>query len=227
MNLETHMKQQSHNHPSCAGTWAKKTAIRVALGLMIAVGIYYSYQPKPDLPTVLLEVAPWSLVDHNGQDFGSKQLEGKVWVANFFFTRCPTICPELMRKMAHLQQELLKQANTISFVSFSVDPEYDTPRILQKYRLQKQLKGLSDANWIFVTGEKKQLYELVVNQMKLHVGKKQPLQGGSKRFDIGHVAHFILFDQQGRVRGLFDTSQEGLQDLKRKAYALMHANNNS
>ncbi|MEM7589324.1 MAG: SCO family protein [Myxococcota bacterium] len=200
--------------------WTKKTVIGVGLSMVITGGIFYSLcQPKHDLPPILLQVKPWSLIDHNAKAFGSKQLEGKVWIANFFFTRCPTICPELINKMAQLQKNLAHQAQAISFVSFSVDPEHDTPQVLQQYRSQKQLDALP--NWTFVTGGKKQLYELVVQQMKLHVGEKQPLQDGSERFDIGHVAHFVLFDQQGNMRGLFNTTPQGLQDLQRNAHMLI------
>ncbi len=218
------MKQPTHNQQPLARARTKKIALGLGLCAVVMASVYYGLpQPKQQLPPVLLQVGPWSLTDHNEQAFGNKQLEGKVWIANFFFTRCPTICPGLIKKMAQLQQDLADQADAISFVSFSVDPQHDTSQVLQQYRSTKQLDAMPN-NWAFVTGDKKQLYELVVQRMKLHVGEKRPLQDGSQRFDIGHVAHFVLFDQQGNLRGLFDTTTQGLQQLQQAARLLTHHN---
>lgn len=218
------MEQQLQHQPACSRRWLKQAVVGLGAALAMIAGVYHSCRPQVDLPPVLLQVGPWSLTDHNGQQFGSKQLDGKVWVANFFFTRCPTVCPELIKKMAQLRQGLAKQADAISFVSFSVDPEHDTPQVLQQYRSQKQLDELPGGSWTFVTGDKRQLHELVVGQMKLHVGEKEPLQDGSERFDIGHITHVVLFDQKGNLRGLFDISPAGLQTLQHKARALIRHN---
>ncbi len=173
------------------------------------------------IPPTLAEVGTWSLTDHEGRSFGSKHLKGKVWVATFFFTRCPTICPKLMRDTALLRRKLAKMPSA-ALVSFTVDPEHDTPRELARYRakLLQRYPAFKDGDesaapqWTFVTGTRVSLLN-VARRMKLHLGDKQPLPNNSSLYDIGHVAQFALFDHQGNLRGLFPTDKAGRAHIKK------------
>ena len=169
----------------------------------------------------MLSLDSWQLTDHYGNAFGSEQVAGKVWIANFFFTRCPSICPELTRKMDALQKQFQQDSNDLVLLSFSIDPEHDTPYVLQTYQTHKQVNTQKSPPWHFITGSKRDMYSLVVGQMKLHVGKKQGLQDGSGRFDIPHVSHLALFDRQSNLRGLFAIDEQGLGELKQQARMLL------
>ncbi len=158
-------------------------------------------------PPPLLSVGPWSLIDQNEKPFGSADLKGKVVVADFIFTTCPSLCPLLTTRMIDLHRHFDKMGDKVHFISVSVDPEIDTPEVLRQYMKKYQIAA---GNWSFLTGDKKAVHQLVVEQLKLHVGEKE-------NDDINHVAHFILLDQNGDLRGLFPTDPTGLAALERAA----------
>ena len=199
--------------------WVTLCAVSAA-GLVITFHKVRSETVAP-LPPPLAQVGPWSLTGHDGRSFGSQDVEGTVWVANFFFSRCPTICPKLMRDMTLLQQSLAEMSG-VALVSFTVDPDHDTPQELDQYRVKLLQKhpvpeGIDEGSlppWTFVTGTRAQLLD-VAQRMKLHLGEKRPLPSNPNLYDIGHVAQFILFDQQGNLRGLFPTDEKGRAAVKK------------
>ncbi len=169
-------------------------------------------------PPPIQKLQPWSLTDHNGHAFGSEQLKGKVWAADFFFTRCPSICTELTKNMKRLT-EAMERHGDFRFVSFTVDPDHDTPDVLAAYA---QKHGADTDRWTFVTGTKKDLVDLIVGQMKFHVGDKEPIGDLSQAdlYDISHTAKFALFDQNGDLRALFSADDEGMAALSSAARLL-------
>lgn len=154
---------------------------------------------KPKLP-VLGQVQPFSLLDSSDKKFGSKELTGKIWVANFFFTSCGDICPRMTKNMAALNRsfELVKG---ISFVSFSVNPETDSPQILTQYAK----KYTANTNrWHFLTGSREKITEIAVKSFKV----------GSIDEPIFHSAYFSLVDRNGLIRGYYQgTEQEAVNKL--------------
>lgn len=168
-------------------------------------------------PPPMVSPGAWSLIDHEGRPFGSKELEGKVWIADFFFTRCPSICPELTRKMIDVESRF-EGEDGVRFVSFSVDPEHDKPEVLRDYR---QKFRIDDPRWTFVTGSEAEVHRVLVEQMKLHMGEKKPLDPKSELFDISHVSRFALFDQNGDLRALASTDGHGLARLVDAAKLLL------
>ncbi|MEM7494755.1 MAG: SCO family protein [Myxococcota bacterium] len=204
--------------------WAVLSVISVTATVMIWRDI--QAKAAATTPPTLAEVGTWSLTDHEGRSFGGRDLEGKVWVATFFFTRCPTICPKLMRDAALLRRKLARLAETsnVALVSFTVDPEHDTPRelahyrskLLQRYPAFKEGDQGSAPAWTFVTGTRASMLDLV-RRMKLHLGDKHPLPDNPSLYDIGHVAQFALFDRQGNLRGLFPTDKAGRAEIKKVA----------
>lgn len=175
-------------------------------------------------PPPLATIGAWSLVDHNGEPFGSEQLEGKVWVADFFFTRCPSVCPELTRKMKEVQTSLRRVDDNVHYVSFSVDPKHDTPEVLRAYAKKMDI---DTKDWTLVTGDLDQVHALIKKKMFIHIGDKEPLAGAAQKdgqaqlFDISHLAKFALFDQNGDMRATFSTDIEGLGALGNAARLLI------
>jgi protein SCO1/2 len=172
------------------GLWARYgDAIRTAQKSELSLPAYY------DAPT-------FALTDQDGKPFASEQLRGKAWVADFIFTNCPGACPQMTMRMVGLQKSIPNPA--VHFVSFSVDPERDTPEVLKKYALTF---GADPARWHFLTGEKTQMFE-AARGMKLTA---EP--AGVLGPEIAHAEKFLLIDGQGQVRGIYDSKDE--QDIKR------------
>lgn len=160
----------------------------------------------PDPPPKLGQVPEFSLTDQTGETYGSKDLIGKIWVANFIFTRCTTVCPIFSGKMAELQKRTNKASAGLQLVSFSVDPDYDTPEVLAEYS-----KGFS-ANpwyWHFLTGPTKNVREVVVEGMKTLMGDAEEAETPD---DLMHGSHFVLIDPDLHIRGYYQVDDEKTVD---------------
>lgn len=160
-------------------------------------------------PPPMVVVGDWKLTSHEGHHFGSADLKGKVVIANFFFTRCPTICPKLMNDLREVHKRFGSDAKDVHFLSFSVDPEFDQPHVLRDYRKKMSIEA---PNWTLLTGTTSEMIDVVTGKMKLHVGERT-----EDLFDIAHVAEFVLFDQNGDLRGKFSTDPTGLAAIVRSA----------
>ena len=189
------------------GLWARW---REGAGGAGASGAGYDVEPAGghsaagDSLPVLFDAATFSLTDQEGKPFSQDQLRGKVWVADFIFTNCPGACPIMSAKMAHLQKAAPDP--DVHFVSFSVDPERDTPAVLKQYA---QRFEADPARWHFLTGDKDAIFR-TARDMKLTA---EP--AGVLGPQIAHAEKFLLVDGQGRVRGAYDSKDE--QDMKRLA----------
>ncbi len=131
------------------------------------------------------------LVESSGRPVGLKDLQGKVWIADFFFTTCPGPCPRMSARMAELQKALSGQ-EAVRFVSITVDPANDTPQILAEYADRFQARK---DRWFFLTGEKSLIH---------HLAKDGFLVGGVEDVML-HTTRFMLVDQQGQLRGYYDS----------------------
>jgi len=169
-------------------------------------------------PEALVIVKDWTLIDQNNQILGQKDLLGKPSIASFFFISCPTICPKLMQQMKEVYKRFANKEDKINFFSISVDPEQDTPEMLKNYM---QKTGINFPNWYCLTGTPKDVYDVVVNKMKVHVGEKELLEDLDGIYDIPHLAHLALFDKEGNLRGLFKTTNDEMAALVRAANLLM------
>ena len=154
-----------------------------------------------DLP-IYGNVPDFSFTDQNGKEFTSTDLQGNAWIANFIFTRCQGMCPMLSGRMATFQEKLLSP--DIKLVSFSVDPEYDTPQALSEYASRyRAQKG----KWFFLTGSKTEMWNFITNGFSLGVGEATPedLEAGAE--PVMHSGRFVLVDQEGNIRGYYDSSE--------------------
>lgn len=150
-------------------------------------------------------VADFSLVNQNGEMVTEKDYENKIYIADFFFTTCPTICPIMTQNMADIQERLAND-DEVLLLSHSVTPEIDSVAQLKKYAMEK---GVDDAKWNLVTGDKKQIYELA---RKSYMVVKTDGDGGP--FDMIHTENFVLVDKKRQVRGYYDgTKAEDMDKL--------------
>ena len=165
-------------------------------------------------PPPIASLGDWELKDHRGQAIGSETLRGQVWVASVFFSRCPSICPPQQAAFSnilrHTDDLRHPDKSPIRLVSFSVDPEYDTPEVLAAYAKKN---GWDNQLWDFVSGSEADLKALLVQRMFLEVGEKMPLPGDAELFDISHASRFVLVDQNGDVRGYWTTDELGRGNL--------------
>jgi protein SCO1 len=142
-------------------------------------------------------VPSFQLINQNGQPFGSPQLTGKIWIADFIYTTCPGPCPMISSRMSELQKPLEK--TDVHLVSFSVDPEKDTPQVLRGYAEKLQA---DPARWDFLTGPKSAIYKLS------HEGFKLAVSDGSGEQGIPvHSTRMVLVDRGGKIRGYYDATE--------------------
>ncbi len=166
----------------------------------------------PGRPELAIPLPSFSLVDQDDRVVTTTDLRGRVWIASFIFTRCPSVCPRLTTRMAALVKETA-DVKGLSFVSISVDPENDTPAVLRVYG---ERYGADFARWRFLTGDQKTLEATVVQGFKMALG----------RDDAGAIVHaerFVLVDGEGRIRGYYDAEDAGQRDLVEAARRLAGA----
>jgi protein SCO1/2 len=156
-------------------------------------------EPDPHRLDPMYDAPPFTLTDQDGKPFGNAQLHGKVWVADFVFTTCTGLCPMMTEQMRAFQKATAGSA--IQMVSFSVDPENDTPAVLAAYAVRNKA-DLS--RWHFLTGNRDTLWT-ISNAMKLAVGPGDDHQ-------VMHSSHFLLIDGNGHVRGVYDYKDAGFMD---------------
>jgi protein SCO1/2 len=150
-------------------------------------------------------IGNFSLTNQNGETITQENYKNKIYIADFFFTTCPTICPIMTKNMADLQQAI-GDDNDILLLSHSVTPEIDSVEQLKKYAIEK---GVNDLKWNLVTGDKKQIYDLA---RKSYLAVKTDGDGGP--FDMIHTENFILVDKEKRIRGFYDgTKKEDMDKI--------------
>ncbi len=164
--------------------------------IILLFGCYIvSYFQKPNLRK-LWKVPDFEFINQNGEPITNKSFEGKVYVVDFFFTTCPTICPVMNRKMITIQNEFFGNPD-FGIASFSITPGIDTPDILKEYA--KRYK-VTHKNWHLLTGKpQKEVYDLSYKGFKLHAGNGEEVHGGFE-----HSGLFALVDKNGFIRSRYD-----------------------
>lgn len=170
---------------------------------------------KPQQLARYWQVPDFTLTERSGGAFRSADLQGKVWLADFFYTTCPGPCPALSSRLSELHRRFQGNAS-VAFVSISLDPEKDNPAVLQEYASRFG----ADARWSFLTGPKETIYGLSETGFKLAAVKEQ--QGAEP---IIHSTKLVLVDQQGWIRGFYEgTSSERTEQLVRDIQQLLKEN---
>ena len=186
--------------------------------IVVITSFYFILQPKVSLPIYspsmvseeLVEediryvkkyhsISNFSLTNQNGELINQEFYQNKIYIADFFFTTCPDICPKMTENMGYLQNELKNQTDVL-LVSFSVTPNIDSVSVLRAYA---DLKGVDDSKWNLFTGSKKDIYELA---RKSFLVAKNDGDGG--KYDMIHTENFVLIDKENRIRGFYDGTNE-------------------
>ncbi|OYQ42488.1 hypothetical protein CHU92_03995 [Flavobacterium cyanobacteriorum] len=140
-------------------------------------------------------IADFAFINQNGKTITQDDYKGKIYVADFFFTTCPTICPIMTDNMAWLQDKI-KDMPDVMLLSHSVTPDTDTPAVLKEYGKKK---GVIDSKWNLVTGDKKDIYYIArKSYLAVKTGSTKEL------YDMVHTENFILVDKEGRIRGFYN-----------------------
>jgi protein SCO1/2 len=149
---------------------------------------------KPDLE-LIGKVPEYSFNNQDGKTINNNTYKGKVYIVEFFFTTCSSICPIMNRNMVKIQNEFFGNPN-LGIASFSIDPVHDTPSVLKEYANEYKI---TNKNWHLLTGEKEDIYKLANNGFNLYVGENSEVEGGFE-----HSGYFALIDQEGNIRSRKD-----------------------
>ncbi|WP_299127377.1 SCO family protein [uncultured Winogradskyella sp.] len=141
------------------------------------------------------KVPAFSFVNQDGKTITNADYLGKVYIVEFFFTTCPTICPRMSRNLVDIQDEF-KDFNDFGVASFTINPEMDTPEVLKAYAEKYKV---SNPNWHFMTGKEKTIYDLANNGFTIYAGKNAEVEGGFE-----HSGNFALIDKEGFIRSRKD-----------------------
>jgi protein SCO1 len=196
MKAETATISRTPAMPKRSGVW-KATLVLIPLvtaGLLFWLRQVEVQRLKSRELSAYGTVPPFELVNQEAQPFGSAQLAGKIWIADFIFTTCPGPCPIISTRMSELERPLEK--SDVQLVSFTVDPEKDTPEVLRDYA--EKLKA-QPSRWNFLTGERATIYPLIHDGFKLAVSDGSEEQGMPV-----HSTRVVLVDRRGAIRGYYD-----------------------
>ncbi len=198
--------------------------VLLVLSIIIITTIYQVLKPNPKLkvyqpadfnPEVVDStlqhvkkyhtIADFKLTNQNGEEVTQEDYENSIYVADFFFTTCQTICPIMTDHMVQIQEEL-KEDPMVKLLSHSVTPEIDSVAQLKKYAIEK---GVDDSKWNLVTGDRKQIYDLA---RKSYLAVKD--YPDAEPYGMVHTENFVLVDTKKRIRGIYDgTNPEEIQKL--------------
>ena len=162
-------------------------------------------------------IADFSFTNQNGKTITQKDYAGKIYVADFFFTTCGSICPKMTNNMVWLQNQI-KNNPKVMLLSHSVTPDIDSVSVLKKYALEK---GVIDSKWNLVTGNKKDIY-YIARKSYLAVKTGNP----SEMYDMVHTENFVLIDSKRRIRGFYDgtnldgPTEPGIKNVKQLLEAI-------
>jgi protein SCO1 len=178
------------------------------LGLLLAVAsgpgcLQPSSPPVPDLGPV----GDFSLTERSGKTFTRDDLQGKVWVAGFVFTRCTGPCPQVSATMARLQSELDKE-NDFRLVTFTVDPDHDNPKELSQYAERFQA---DPTRWLFLTGKEETIHRLLNKGFKVGVERNKD-KDATPGTAVAHDPRLVLVDRKGQIRGYFQGVRDSRDD---------------
>jgi protein SCO1/2 len=191
---------------------ASVSAFYVVLKPKYSLPVFNPSDVNPELVDSTLQyksrdhkIADFSFVNQNGEIVTQKDYEGKIYVADFFFTTCGSICPKMTSNMVEVQKAIINNPK-VMLLSHTVLPEIDSVPVLKKYAVEK---GVDDKKWNLVTGDKKKIYEMArKSYLAVKLGKPDEL------YDMVHTENFVLVDSKRRVRGFYDgTNPEEVKKL--------------
>ena len=199
--------------------WA---GLALVLGGVIGVGLWRVVAGGSTAPLPVYDTVPaFALVERSGRTVTRADLTGRVWIADFIFTRCGGTCPVLSSRLAALLRELPAGPSGVSAVSITVDPHRDDPTALREYAAQYKA---DPERWLFLTGERAAVESLVRDGFKLSIAEVPPEERATAVEPITHSDRFVLVDGAGRIRGYYHgTDPESVARLRADAARLAGA----
>lgn len=201
--------------------WVEKL-VKSKLFWLIFVVANFSYpiyrSMNRELPAPLPKIAKvptYTFTNEYKKPFGSNELKGRTYIANFIFTTCPSSCLRLSKEMEKIQKRVRGLGDKIALVSFTVDPETDTPDVLRRY---SRVRMANPVIWKFLTGPKEDLKKVIVDGFNVKMGTKLPMKGlvdGEEvtLMDIAHSEKFVLVDGDGEIRGYYDADKTSIDQM--------------
>lgn len=160
----------------------------------------FEMEGKVVTDTVYHKIAEFSFTNQEGKEITNSTTSGKVYVADFFFTTCPTICPIMKTQMLRVFEKFKDEPDFL-ILSHTLDPEHDTAELLKDYAARIGVED--DQTWNFLTGDQEKIFEIGQTSYLTTAMEDQNEPGG-----ILHSGAFVLVDQQGRIRGVYDGTKE-------------------
>jgi protein SCO1/2 len=204
---------------SCSESKPAREVSFVKEHLPVMGPVTYGYNEGSDkVDTVYHRIPDFSFTNQFGLTFSEKDIEGKVYLADFFFTSCPTICPKMTETMARVAKETVGLAGFL-LVSHTIDPQFDTPEVLRAYASEK---GGAHPHWIFLTGEVDALYDISEHGY-MAFAKEAPEEPGG----FTHSGFLVLVDQKRQIRAVYDgTRPEIAPEIIKDIHTLLNAKTN-
>ncbi len=207
------------DHQARGSGWRVFIGLTLA-GLTIAMAFALAnlksrFSNAPSLP-VIGPIADFSLTNQDGRAVSLADLRGQVWVADIIFTRCPGPCLKMTKQMKALQ-DALPPGSPTKLVTLTTDADFDTPLVLKTYAERFQA---DPQRWTFLTGTKKDIANLAIDSLKLTAIEKKPEERESPQDLFVHSTIFVLVDKRAQLRGVFETTGEGIEPENVKAQIL-------
>jgi len=170
---------------------------------------YRQHNGKTITDTIYPRIPNFTFLNEDSIQVSNKHFAGKIWISEFFFASCPSICPIMNTQLKIIEKELRPYEKHIQYLSFSIDPSHDTPSVLKAH---KKKLGISNKNWAFLTGDESFTHQLGIDHFLIFAGREAEALGG-----YAHSGAFTLVDKKGYVRGVYEVVQPDLS-VNQKEY---------
>ncbi|MES2800179.1 MAG: SCO family protein [Bacteroidota bacterium] len=184
---------------------ATEPSIERVLPILGNYDIEYSLVDGKEVSDTIYQSIPFfSFLNQDSVRVKSTELKGKIWITDFFFTTCTTVCPKMTAQMKRLHALTSDLEGELQFISFSINPTKDKPSVLKSYR---ESQGITAKNWLFLTGDEEETHRLGVENFLIAAIKDDQAIDG-----FVHSEAFTLVDREGHVRGVYNTSDPAQVD---------------
>jgi protein SCO1/2 len=207
---------ETETHAADRQIWFGLSLVTGLLLLVFLLAALQMYRGAAKPLPVYGTISDFALTNQNGHAVSLDDLRGKVWVADIIFTRCPGPCLQMTRQMRALQDALRANGAT-RLVTLTSDPEFDGPSVLNHYARRF---GADSGRWFFLTGTKQEIANLATGSLKLTAVEKKPEERDSPNDLFIHSTIFVLVDKEARLRGIYETTGEGIDPTQVKSELL-------
>lgn len=176
--------------------------------------VYQTKNGKTITDTIYQQIPNFSFFNEDSVIVSNKTFANKVWITEFFFASCPSICPIMNTQLKNVEKALKRYDSQIQYLSFTIDPTNDTP---SKLKLHKKSLGIKQNNWAFLTGNEAFTHKLGIEHFLIFAGKENEALGG-----YAHSGAFTLVDKKGYVRGVYEVVQPDLSVNKKEFQRLIN-----